>query len=500
MIIKNKKIKNVKRGLLQKIKYHIIYRIEIKERCLIFLKLFLLFIIIYKTSNSFTNIDENIANILPSIDKNGNQIKTKNIKKIFRSRRLYINDNNITKEYINFIRPINGKKNKEFEDISIYEKKFYENNFKKRKDQLNFRKFAKLCVEEKLISDTHKLKANSKPLISVILPSYNTEKDLMKSVRSVQNQSLKNIEIIIVDDCSTDNSWKYYKLLLETDPRIRLFSHLKNMAVWRARIDGLLYSRGKYVIFFDTGDIYEDNYVLEDAYNIIEKYGLDSVKMFFRLFFDYNNLTYYEVPFNAKVNYTKIGNRSNMFKYNSKILFPYVGVIWNRLVRSDIYIKGLNLLSDSTLNIYKNLWEDRWWTRIADDVSNNLLIIKRYCYLYYKNISTDNLFFAKTEKQKDNLIHEFVYFLYFDLDFLAKEDNKKFIIKRLIDMNNNKYGKRSLNRFKTKFYIVDNLVKRLLDDPYVTKEDKVELNNILQDSIKRQNDIKREKENKKNIK
>ena len=57
-------------------------------------------------------------------------------------------------------------------------------------------------------------------------------------------------------------------------------------------------------------------------------------------------------------------------------------------------------------------------------------------------------------------------------------------------MNNNKNEKKSLNLFKTKFYIVDNLVKRLLDDPYVTQEDKVELNNILQDSIKRQNDIK----------
>ena len=40
-----------------------------------------------------------------------------------------------------------------------------------------------------------------------------------------------------------------------------------------------------------------------------------------------------------------------MFKYNREILLPFVGVIWNRLVRNDIYIKGLNLLSDSTLNI-----------------------------------------------------------------------------------------------------------------------------------------------------
>ena len=66
----------------------------------------------------------------------------------------------------------------------------------------------------------------------------------MKSIRSIQNQSLKNIEIIIVDDCSTDDSNKYYKYLLETDERIRVFIHLKNMGVWRSRLDGFLYSKG----------------------------------------------------------------------------------------------------------------------------------------------------------------------------------------------------------------------------------------------------------------
>ena len=88
----------------------------------------------------------------------------------------------------------------------------------------------------------------------------------MKSIRSIQNQSFKNIEIIIVNDCSTDNSSKYFNYLLETDPRIRIFHHLQNMGCWRSRLDGFLYSRGKYIIYFDMGDIYSDEFVLEDAY------------------------------------------------------------------------------------------------------------------------------------------------------------------------------------------------------------------------------------------
>ena len=95
-------------------------------------------------------------------------------------------------------------------------------------------------MNEKLINN-NKIFFSNKPLISIILPSFNKEDIIMKSIRSIQNQSLKNIEIIIVDDCSTDNSSNIFTYLLKTDPRIRLFTHLKNMGVWRSRIDGFLY-------------------------------------------------------------------------------------------------------------------------------------------------------------------------------------------------------------------------------------------------------------------
>jgi cellulose synthase/poly-beta-1,6-N-acetylglucosamine synthase-like glycosyltransferase len=87
-------------------------------------------------------------------------------------------------------------------------------NFKNRTDKLNYKEFIKLCNSERLIK-TNISKSEKNPSISVILPSFNKEKDLMKSIKSIQNQSLKNIEIIIVDDCSTDNSSKYYKFLIK---------------------------------------------------------------------------------------------------------------------------------------------------------------------------------------------------------------------------------------------------------------------------------------------
>ena len=70
----------------------------------------------------------------------------------------------------------------------------------------------------------------------------------MKSIRSIQNQSFKNIEIIIVYDFSTDDSKNVFEYLLETDPRIRIFSNLKNMVC--GEVDWMRFYIQKQNIFF----------------------------------------------------------------------------------------------------------------------------------------------------------------------------------------------------------------------------------------------------------
>ena len=88
------------------------------------------------------------------------------------------------------------------------------------------------------------------------------------------------------------------------------------MGVWRSRIDGFLYSKGKYIIYFDPDDIYEDNYVLEDAYNIINKYHIDSVKMPARYIYNYSNLDNNKYAVIIKDNYTKIAYQPDIEKYH----------------------------------------------------------------------------------------------------------------------------------------------------------------------------------------
>lgn len=97
-------------------------------------------------------------------------------------------------------------------------------------------------------------------LVSVIIPVYNKEKYLKDSILSVLNQTYSNIEVIIINDGSTDNSEKIILNLQDNDNRIKYFSK-KNEGVSSARNDGITYSKGNYITFMDADDYYDKDFV-----------------------------------------------------------------------------------------------------------------------------------------------------------------------------------------------------------------------------------------------
>lgn len=102
--------------------------------------------------------------------------------------------------------------------------------------------------------------------ISVILPVYNMEKYLKTAVDSVRSQSLKDIEIICVNDGSTDSSLKILYDLANEDNRIVVIKQ-KNSGAGIARNTGIMAAKGEFIAFMDPDDFYPNNYVLEKLYN-----------------------------------------------------------------------------------------------------------------------------------------------------------------------------------------------------------------------------------------
>jgi len=93
------------------------------------------------------------------------------------------------------------------------------------------------------------------PLVSVVMPVYNTEKYVAEAIESILNQTFKDFEFIIVDDGSTDNSLKIIKEYAKKDKRIRVIVNEKNMNNSASRNKGIKLARGKYIVTQDSDDI-----------------------------------------------------------------------------------------------------------------------------------------------------------------------------------------------------------------------------------------------------
>ena len=124
-----------------------------------------------------------------------------------------------------------------------------------------------------------------KPLISVIIPVFNTEKYIRQCLESVVTQSYTNIEIICVDDASSDGSGLIINEFRNEDPRIKILINDSNIGAGLSRNKGLDYSKGEYIFFLDSDD-YLLQGSLECLVNIINRYNLPEVICFKSELFD----------------------------------------------------------------------------------------------------------------------------------------------------------------------------------------------------------------------
>lgn len=116
-------------------------------------------------------------------------------------------------------------------------------------------------------------------LISVIIPVYNVEKYLEQCLDSVVNQSYMNLEIICIDDCSTDNSLEIAENFAKKDSRIKIFKNNSNLGVGSARNIGLKNAKGEYIHFLDPDDWLEKN-AYEKLIKSVYKEGMPEVVRF----------------------------------------------------------------------------------------------------------------------------------------------------------------------------------------------------------------------------
>lgn len=170
--------------------------------------------------------------------------------------------------------------------------------------------------------------------VSVIIPVYNVEMYIYRCIKQIINQSYKNIEIIIINDGTKDNSIDEIKEFL-LDSRVILINK-KNEGLSAARNEGIKIAKGEYILHVDSDD-FIDKFMIEKMINKAKKYKLDVVIC------DVN--FYYEK--NSKENMVlKDGEiKENEIIYNKKYLKKFflgegLPSVWNKMWRKDLYIEN----------------------------------------------------------------------------------------------------------------------------------------------------------------
>ena len=113
------------------------------------------------------------------------------------------------------------------------------------------------------------------PDVSVIITAYNQAHCFYGALRSVQNQSLKNIEIIIIDDCSLDNTTEVIEKYMKEDKRIIYLKHESNDGKIKSRSDGVRIAKGRYITIIDGDDALSNENILNYSYTIANIADLD---------------------------------------------------------------------------------------------------------------------------------------------------------------------------------------------------------------------------------
>ena len=207
--------------------------------------------------------------------------------------------------------------------------------------------------------------------VSIIVPVYNSEKYLKRSIESILNQTYKDLEIIIIDDKSTDNSKKIIQKYASSDNRIRAFYSEVNHGVSRSRNIGLKSISGDYVMFMDSDD-YIVPEAIERMVNASIKYDADIVDNYHLIIYSKKNKEYYFTESKVPKKTLVMGSLKDNIDILTKSTY-----ITGKLIKKE-------LIGDLTFDESLRRYEDLVFEHNLKKKIKNLVFLNDVDYYYYQ--------------------------------------------------------------------------------------------------------------------
>jgi len=236
------------------------------------------------------------------------------------------------------------------------------------------------------------------PLISIITPSYNAEDFIQETIESVLSQSYTHWEMIIVDDCSSDNTMLIIEKYIKKDSRIKHIRNEENLGVAQSRNNAIKKAKGQYIAFLDADDIWlpkklEKQLSFMQEKNVLMSYTaydtIDEQGTYIGSFSVKNKISYDDL-----LKTSSIGTLTMM--YNAKIL----GKIYFEILGHEDYVLKLHILKkiDYAEGISKVLAKYRIHTK---SLSHNKIKVALWQWHIYRKV------------EKLSLLKSFYYFIHY---------------------------------------------------------------------------------------
>ena len=341
-------------------------------------------------------------------------------------------------------------------------------------------------IQDHVLYDKGKIyNPSGNPKISIIIPVYNGEAFLQETLISIQNQDFKDIEIIIIDDKSTDNSTILIKELMKTEPRISFYQNEENKGPLYTKKKGILAAKGKYVMIIDDDDKFLQRDAFTSLYEEAEKFNLDILE--FRSILSTSLLNIDQYNKTGKENYSILyQNELNNYMY-----FPgFLGVIEkydnkkvNHFVKTILYVNILEQIDDKYFNIRINYYEDYMFFFLLTRNAKSLKKIDRIFYLKEKVIFSDDS--KKNHRKNERLKEGFNYLCFAYLNYIQflfdksknTVEDKKIAFSQLEKLYLDNLCKSNPNYKKMALNIID----LFLNSEYISLADKKKIRIFLAD-------------------
>ena len=338
----------------------------------------------------------------------------------------------------------------------------------------NGRNYLDKCLN---LVNNNKYKLIEIPKASVIIPLYNCQETIIPAINSIQYQNMTQIEIILINDFSSDNTSYIVENLQKNDQRIKIINNIRNMGTLYSRSIGALASRGEYIFNLDNDDIYFSHDLFDSIYKIGKNENLDIISFLAINIWNYSsNVIYMKNLFSIQFSdefYLKQPDLGMwIIKYKEKFLV-HNNMIWDKCINSSIYQKAVNLMGIQKYSQYVSWAEDTSINFIIFKLAKSFKYTNKYGLVHFKGRNT-----ASSTQSINSRIFGDIFFLNIMLDFSSNNKKEKNLIVGQLFYIYKRYNYFKFNN-DTNSYLLKNVISKIITrDKFLSKLNKRKIKKI----------------------